>query len=156
MAGAGRPLEWMRPLRPDGSKHAPDVAVGCYNAHYDHWNIRNPVPGFTYRIVRTDRVGYCQRLGYEVCDTPEKGAFGATYSPHLQGQGSDRVQRDQNMILMRIPTPLLAKRREEKTAKAKAQLTGTPFLQTSRPGEEGGTEDRPIRFKMPNHGIQPK
>lgn len=153
MHGGGKPLEWMQPLRPNGQRH--EDRVGTYAQHFDHWNI-TPESGFEYRIAhdRRGRVGQLVRMGYEVCDAPSKGAFGENPSLH-HGRSPDSVQRDGDMVLMRIPVPLYAKRSAEKAAKAKAQLTGTPFLTGSRPGEES-KDDRPIRFKIPGHGIDMK
>lgn len=153
MQGGGRPLEWMKPVRLDGRRH--EDRVGTYAAQFDHWNVR-PEPGFEYRHVHDvrGRVGSLLRLGYEVCSSPNMGAYGEHALPHRSSQ-QDGVQRDGQMVLIRIPVSLYAKRRMEKVEKAKTQLTGTPFLSQARPGEES-QENRPIRFKLPGHGIEVK
>lgn len=157
MIGGGKPLSFLKPLRPDGNRNDPAKAVGAYVGQFDHFNIRNPVPGFAYRIATREpgRVNQLQRIGYQVCHTPDMGSLGTIDFPHLQGQSPDSVQVDRSIVLMRIPTSILSKRRAAKAAKAIEHLRSSPFLTARRPGEETTNEvERPIRFKLPGHGVR--
>ena len=153
MAGGGLPREWLRPLRPDGNLNDPNDALGCHRGDFEHMNVVNAQPGFSYYYAKNSpgAITSLMRRGYELVTSDHPERLGDVYNPN-HGSNPTGLQAFGELVLMRIPTERAARERQKEAEQIKSQLSGATkeFLDES----DVDTLGRPIRYQNPGHGVQ--
>lgn len=146
MRGGGV-LDWIRPLSPQGTR-APGV-LGCYRAGFEHWNLRNPKPGYTFRYVHKKKVASRRYQGYVIAKAEHAELAGDLPMGGPTGI-SDALLETENMILMAAPTERVADNIANLQARTKSAVEGNVhnYLANERGSEGvyGNNSKRPIRF----------
>jgi hypothetical protein len=144
----GAPLEWVKPLNPDGQTE-PGV-IGTYRRHFSHWNLRNLKPGFTARYVSKKKVDMKRSEGWKVA-TRDDAQMGMEPFGSYGSMGSALTTRD--TVLMIAPISHVAKDTEERLQRDRQILTST--FQQRQSGQEQSYErpGRPLRYQTSEHGI---
>lgn len=155
--GAGAPLEWTKPLQPDGNRY-PD-RLGCHTGDTECFNIRSPQPGWVYAFVRRTRgqVEHYIRIGGRVIGPDDPEMMGIRNDPNFQAAGLDTAVSHGDLIAMKIPQHVVERRRAERIARNRAVLAQPTreYLEGSGDAERRlSSADRPIRFQDPRHGFQ--
>lgn len=151
MPSGGKPLEWIKPLNPEGNLNSD--FQGCYRGHFSNWNVKLK-PGLVPRYVNPRRVNLRRQQGWRIA-SPEDAQMGETFSLDAPSP-MDSAQRAGNLVLMVAPLDVVARSQAIKIEQSRSYLSAeTNNYLATRPGEETySREGAPIRFKERDHGVQ--
>jgi hypothetical protein len=155
MLDAGRNLEHLRPLGPDGT--AFEGAIGCHRGNSEDLNVSNPLPGFLYYWGLNTQSSLMKlfRIGFEVVpsDSPER-AF--SREPDFRSLGLDGIQTNKDVVLLRIPEERYRVHAEREALKAKTAREGPTqeFLNKNSDYDRWAqTADGPILYASRTHKV---
>lgn len=151
MPRGGVALEWIKPLLPDGTRE-PGV-MGCYRGGFSGWNLRNPKPGYTFRLVNKKRITERTYQGYIIA-RPEHAQLAGDPNPYDDVSRTRRIPgallETEGMVMMLAPIDRIKELEDQRLKRTKDLVEGiVAGYQDKATGAEqvlGRTARKPLRF----------